>query len=212
MQFGEFELDQAGRQLLRGGRRLHLSPKALALLGLLVERRPAALSKAEIRDRIWPRTFVADSNLTSLVNEVRTALGDDAREPRFLRTVFGFGYSFCGEVAERAPRGCRCRLYYDGREIALAEGETILGRAEDVGAVIDAASVSRRHARIDVRSGRATIEDLGSKNGTFVRDERLVGPRALEDGDEIRLGYAPLTFRGLRTAAESTRTASRSRR
>jgi len=212
MRFGEFELDQAGRQLLRGGRPLHVSPKALALLELLVERRPAALSKAEIRDRIWPRTFVADSNLTSLVNEVRTALGDDAREPRFVRTVFGFGYAFCGDVAERSPRASRCRLYYDGRELALAEGETIIGRADDATALVDAASVSRYHARIRVRAGHATIEDLESKNGTFVRDERLAGPCELQDGDEIRLGHVPLTFRVLRTAAESTRSATRSRK
>jgi DNA-binding winged helix-turn-helix (wHTH) protein len=212
MRFGDFEIDKARRQLRRGGRPLHVSPKGLALLELLVERRPAALSKAEIRDHIWPRTFVADSNLTSLVNEVRTALGDDPREPLFLRTVFGFGYAFCGRVAEQPASGHRCRLYSDEREIALAAGATTLGRADDVTALVDGPSVSRYHARIEVRDGRATIEDLGSKNGTFVGDERLAGPRVLADGDVIRLGHVPLTFRVLRTAADSTRSSARSRR
>jgi DNA-binding winged helix-turn-helix (wHTH) protein len=215
LRFGEFELDPASRQLRCSGRPLHLSPKAFALLEMLLQRRPAALSKADIRDRVWPRTFVSDSNLTSLVTELRTALGDDAREPRFVRTVYGFGYAFCGEVAEREggrpPAGDRCRLYYDGREIALPEGEITLGRADDVAALIDAASVSRRHARIRVREGRATLEDLGSKNGTFVGGERLLAPRELKDGDEIRLGHIPLTFRILGTAA-STRTDTRTRR
>ncbi len=216
MRFGEFELDQSGRQLLRNGRQLRLSPKAFALLDLLLDRRPAALSKAEIRDRVWPRTFVADSNLTSLVTDLRTVLGDDARRPRFLRTVYGFGYAFCGEVGRPpgpSPRATgRCRLYGDGREIALVDGEVILGRGDDADVLVDAASVSRRHARIRVRDGRATLEDLGSKNGTSVQGESLVEPRELRDGDEIRLGYVPLTFKVLRTAAESTRTATRSRR
>ena len=214
MRFDEFELDVAGRQLLRGGRPLPLGPKALALLELLLQRRPAALSKAEIRDHVWPRTFVSDSNLTSLVTELRTCLGDEARNPRFVRTVYGFGYAFCGAVEETAggarPAPVRFRLYYDGREIALPEGESTLGRADDVTALVDAASVSRRHARIRVREGRATLEDLGSKNGTFVRGERLLASRELRDGDEIRLGHVPLTFRVLGTAA-STRTDTRVR-
>lgn len=216
MRFGEFELDQAGRRLLRDGSPLHLSVKAFALLELLLQRRPVALSKAEIRDRVWPRTFVSDSSLTSLVTELRTALGDDARNPRFVRTIYGFGYAFCGEVTESAggPRSAavRCRLYYDGREIALLDGESILGRADDVTALIDAASVSRRHARMCVRAGQATLEDLGSKNGTFVRGERLNAPRELKDGDEIRLGHVPITFRILRTTADSTRTDTRTPR
>ena len=216
MRFGEFELDQPGRQLLREGRPLRLSPKALALLGVLIERRPAALSKSEIRDRVWPQTFVADSNLTSLVTELRTALRDDARRPRFLRTVYGFGYAFCGELTEpagghRRPAS-RYRLYGDGREIALAEGETVLGRADDADVLVDAASVSRRHAQIHVRDGRVTLKDLGSKNGTYLQGEMLSEPSELSDGDEIRLGYVPFTLRVLRTGAESTRTADRSRK
>ena len=213
MRFGEFELDRAGRQLLRDGQPLCLTPKAFALLDLLLERRPAAVPKAEIRDRVWPGTFVADSNLTSLVTELRGALGDDPRKPRFLRTVYGFGYAFCGHASGASRREAgRCRLYGDGREITVAEGEAVLGRGDDVDVLVDASSVSRRHARIRVRDGRATLEDLRSKNGTFVRGERLVGPRDLADGDEIRLGHVPFTFRVLRAAAESTRTAARSPR
>jgi hypothetical protein len=107
MRFGEFELDQPGRQLLRDGRPLRLSPKALALLDVLLERRPAALSKAEIRDRVWPRTFVADSNLSSLVTELRTALRDDARKPRFLRTTASATPSAERLPNPRAATGCR---------------------------------------------------------------------------------------------------------
>ena len=100
--FGDFELDQERRQLLRSGEPVPLEPKAYELLSLLVERRPRALSRAQIRDIVWPRTFVSESTLAVVVNGIRQALADDARTPRFIRTVHGFGYAFCGEAREVA--------------------------------------------------------------------------------------------------------------
>lgn len=96
--FGDFELDQERRQLLRAGEPVPLEPKAYELLSLLLERRPRALSRAQIRDVVWPQTFVSESTLAVVVNGIRQALGDDARHPRFIRTVHGFGYAFCGEA------------------------------------------------------------------------------------------------------------------
>ncbi len=100
--FGDFELDQERRQLLRSGEPVPLEPKAYELLSLLLERRPRALSRAQIRDVVWPQTFVSESTLAVVVNGIRQALGDDARHPRFIRTVHGFGYAFCGEAREAA--------------------------------------------------------------------------------------------------------------
>jgi hypothetical protein len=79
-------------------------------------------------------------------------------------------------------------LMFDGREWLLAEGEHVLGREEGVSVRIDAHGVSRHHARVVVRGGRSTIEDLGSKNGTFCGDDRIGSPRLLKDGDVIALG------------------------
>ena len=98
--FGDFELDQERRQLLRSGEPVPLEPKAYELLSVLLERRPRALSRAQIRDVVWPQTFVSESTLAVVVNGIRQALDDDARHPRFIRTVHGFGYAFCGEVRE----------------------------------------------------------------------------------------------------------------
>jgi predicted ATPase/DNA-binding winged helix-turn-helix (wHTH) protein len=92
--FGDFVLDLDARELVRAGTPVSLSPKALQLLGLLVERRAKALSKAELQDRLWPGTFVVEKNLTNLVSEIREALGDDPVHPRFIRTVHRFGYAF----------------------------------------------------------------------------------------------------------------------
>jgi Tol biopolymer transport system component/DNA-binding winged helix-turn-helix (wHTH) protein len=98
--FRDFALDQERRQLLRSGQPVPLEPKAYELLSLLLERRPRALSRAQIRDVIWPRTFVSESTLAVVVNGIRQALDDDARNPRFIRTVHGFGYAFCGDARE----------------------------------------------------------------------------------------------------------------
>jgi hypothetical protein len=78
--------------------------KAYEVLLLLVERRPRALWRAQIRDVVWPGVFVSESTLGVVVNSVRQALGDDARQPRFVRTVHGFGYAFCGEALD-SPDG-----------------------------------------------------------------------------------------------------------
>jgi non-specific serine/threonine protein kinase len=92
--FGDFVLDLEARQLVRSGTPAAISPKALQLLGILVESHPRALSKTELQDRLWPGTFVVDKNLTNLVSEIREALGDDPANPRFIRTVHRFGYAF----------------------------------------------------------------------------------------------------------------------
>jgi pSer/pThr/pTyr-binding forkhead associated (FHA) protein len=86
-------------------------------------------------------------------------------------------------------------LIGDGREIALREGETIIGRDHLAGIRIPSESISRQHARIVVSESAATLEDLGSKNGTYLRGERIGESKALEDGDSIRLGSVTLTLR-----------------
>ncbi len=137
-----------------------------------------------------------------MVGEIRAALDDDAGSPRFLRTVHGVGYAFCGEAREEqtagspAPTGrLSYRLLFNDREIALRPGENLLGRVDEGVLWIDSPSVSRRHARIRVEGGQAVLEDLGSKNGTYWRGQRISAPVLLSDGDEIRLGKVDLTLR-----------------
>jgi hypothetical protein len=195
---------------------VHVSPKGFQFLELLLENRPRALSKNEIHEKLWPGTFVSDGTLTSLLAEIRSAIGDDAHQPRFVRTVHRFGYAFSGpaeeEPATTSRKGSRpqfvYRLFWGPREIALEEGATILGRDPGAGLFLDHKSVSRRHARITISGDKATVEDLGSKNGTCLRGERIGPPGALSDGDEIRIGSVDLTFRVFALSG-STETASR---
>jgi DNA-binding winged helix-turn-helix (wHTH) protein len=206
--FGDLTLDTDTRQVRRGAVAVHISPKAFELLTALVDVRPRALSKADLHERLWPNTYVTESNLAGLVAEIRRAIGDDARTPRFVRTVQRFGYAFAGDLSPEASTSktaVKCWLVYGDRHWSLPDGEHVIGRGQEPDA-IDSETVSRRHARILVSAGSATIEDLTSKNGTFVGNEPVASARALKDGDEIRLGSVRLTFRAT-SAGPSTRTA-----
>jgi pSer/pThr/pTyr-binding forkhead associated (FHA) protein len=81
----------------------------------------------------------------------------------------------------------------------------VLGRDRDLELCIDSPSVSRRHAMIKVAGAQAILEDLGSKNGTFVSDRAVSAPVPLSDGDVIRLGSIEVTFT-IVSARSSTRT------
>jgi DNA-binding winged helix-turn-helix (wHTH) protein len=219
LRFGDLTFDPDARQLLRGREEIHLSPKAFDLLRKLIDHRPRALSKNELHQHLWPATFVSEANLASLIAEIREALGDVARQPRFIRTVHRFGYAFSGQaLQERVTRvgtdsrlGHRdpdgeparfCWLVKDGKRVSLVPGENILGRDPD-GIRIDSPTVSRRHARISVSASSASVEDLDSKNGTYVGSTPVTTAVALKDGDEIRIGAVVLRFRmasGSRTA------------
>ena len=209
VRFGEFTVDTESRQLRQDGTERHLSPKAFEFLCLLLEHRPRALSKAELHGRLWPSTFVSDATLTSLVAEVRNALGEKAGAGRFIRTVHRYGYAFSGmaEDSRKPSRDARvrCWIVWDSGQVALHDGEHLLGRDADVAVWLDSPTVSRHHARIRISGCDVTIEDLGSKNGTLLRGERLITPSPLTDGDEIRLGSVPLKFRMV-SASGSTQT------
>src|SRR4029453_2467078 len=96
--------DNSVRELSRAGGAGHLPPHAVQLLQLLLSRRPRGVARAEICDALWPAPAVGASSLARVVVGLRSAMGDDARRPRLLRTVHGFGYSFSGEtLLEAAP-------------------------------------------------------------------------------------------------------------
>jgi len=198
--FGDFVLDSNTRRLLCRDEECRLSPKAFELLLLLVSNSARALSKNDLHQHLWPSTFVVDTNLAGLIAEIRLALGDSADDPRYIRTMHRFGYWFIGRVEQDdAPRprssAVRYWLFWESRQVALVDGDNLLGRAREAEVWIDATGVSRHHARIHLDGEQAAIEDLGSKNGTFVGGRKVTGSTPLTDGDQIRLGSVVLTFR-----------------
>ena len=198
---GDFALDSDTRQLLRGGEEVHLSPKAFELLCTLIEARPKALSKDRLQTMLWPSTFVTEGNLSVLVTEIRHALEDDVRAPRFIRTVQRFGYAFLGEAGDASvasafgTAGSGHWLVWGRQTLELPEGEVIVGRDPHSQVHLDVHGVSRRHARLRVSANQVTIEDLGSKNGTLKHDEPIAGVVLLQDNDRLQFGPLAVVYR-----------------
>jgi DNA-binding winged helix-turn-helix (wHTH) protein len=201
-QFDRFTIDSESRQLTGDGISIHLSPKAFDLLCLLIGARPNALAKDELHARIWPGVFVVDANLSVLVAEIRRALGDAAHVPKFIRTVHRHGYAFCAEATDlrpgsagRAESAPRAWLVWKERVLLLGEGENVIGRDPGCNVWLDVPGVSRRHARVVVSGDAVAVEDLGSKNGTFVADSPVLASRPLHDGEMLHIGPVEVEFR-----------------
>jgi DNA-binding winged helix-turn-helix (wHTH) protein len=208
--FDGFAIDSETRQLTRGGDEIHLSPKAFAVLCALIEKRPNVVPKADLFGQIWPDVFVVEGNLNVLVGEIRRALGDDPQEPRFIRTVHGVGYAFCGKAADvpsGVAAGARFWLTWKTQTFALADGESIIGRDPRSQVWLEHDGVSRRHAQIRIggEADRPTLTDLGSTNGTSVNGKRVDGPTPLADGDVIKVGSVSVKFREWTDGSSRTR-------
>jgi pSer/pThr/pTyr-binding forkhead associated (FHA) protein len=125
--------------------------------------------------------------------------------------VHRFGYAFDGDAVDEPPQPRsaqqkrRCWIVWEHGQVALDEGVHLIGRDGDVAVWLESATISRHHACIRVTAGSITIEDLGSKNGTFVHGRRVDTPVALADSDGIRLGSMEVTVRLL---GEGTTTAT----
>lgn len=198
--FGDCELDPGRRILLRHGRPTPLSPKAFQLLELLVDRRPEAVAKSELLEHLWAEVFVSDASLHNLVAEVRAALGDNPRAARYIRTVPRFGYAFQAEARPAAndipsAQSSGPRLVSGNREWVLGEGSNLVGRDRGCSVHIDSPTLSRRHARIVIDGVGARLEDLGSKNGTYLNRRPVTRPVVLNDGDRIQVGSVEMTYR-----------------
>jgi DNA-binding winged helix-turn-helix (wHTH) protein len=194
VQFGPFRLDASSRQLLKNDVPVRLTPKAFDLLCALVTHRPRAVSKTELVEAVWPGLFVADEGLPRLINEIRIALEDVARPNVWVRTVHGFGYAFAGSIATDHAEPERYMVTYMKSDIPLGDGQHLIGRDPAAAVRLMASVVSRRHARIVISGQSARIEDLDSKNGTYVGEARLTSPRELRSGDIIRIGNITFAF------------------
>ena len=200
VRFGDCRLDLEARTLSRNGRDVHLLPKPFELLRILIDARPRPISKSELIERVWPGRFMSDASLTRAVNQVRAAVGDMTRDGGIIRTVHGYGYAFAADIVdERIPTGeasprQTCWIVMGRRSFPLPEGEHIVGREPNASIWLDSPRVSRRHARLVVRGERAVVEDLASKNGTFVQGVRIRGPVTVDPGDRIQVGPFALTF------------------
>jgi DNA-binding winged helix-turn-helix (wHTH) protein len=192
-----FSCDPLRRRLAAtDGTVLHLTPKAFDLLLYLMTEAPRVVRKTELHAHLWPGTFVTDAALTSLVKELRRVLHRPNPGAALIKTAHGIGYAFEGTIRKAVlpATGGHWLVGPRGR-VELQSGEHTIGRDPDSEVRLDEVDVSRRHARICIDGALATIEDLGSKNGTFVGTTRVLGRMPLRDGDIIRAAGACLTYR-----------------
>ena len=103
LSFGRYRLEPRGG-LMFGSREVRLTPKALALLSFLAERPGEVVTKEELFGAVWPNTTVGDAALVTCIQEVRKALRDNARRPRYIETLHRRGYRFIGGNASSTAR------------------------------------------------------------------------------------------------------------
>jgi DNA-binding winged helix-turn-helix (wHTH) protein len=201
--FGSFSIDTDSRRLDREGRELHLTPKAFDLLVLLMDASPKVVSKRDLHARLWPDSFVADATLVGLVKEIRRVLEQRGAAP--IRTYHRVGYAFSDaiETGRFAKADDTCWLVRGRERLALREGENLIGRDPASAIWLDVSGVSRRHARLIVAGTSATLEDLGSKNGTLRGTERVTKAIALRDGDRLQIAGVSLVFRATDSTAST---------
>lgn len=192
--FGDFTFHCGSRLLTQNGVERHLSPKAQELLRLLLMAWPSAQSRKDLYDALWPSTFVCETNMAGVVSELRKALDDDARTAHYIRTVHGYGYAFCGEVTAWDPRAFQAAtLFCEGESFPLYAGENSVGRAQDCRVLLRHSTVSRHHALIMIEEDEIRVQDLDSKNGTFVDGQKIRSARVTPK-NQIAFGYHVATI------------------
>jgi len=190
---GLWQVDPAACELSDDGTVIRLRPKVMELLAAFARNPGEVLSKHCLLDMVWADVTVGDASLTVAVGELRDALGDNPDKPEYIETIPRRGYRLIAPVSSNEAGqvkagGSRFWLTGAGLELVLRQGENLIGRAPDAHVRIESPKVSRNHARIMVDGDAAVVEDLGSKNGTFIGDARVDGPTPLAHGDQLRLG------------------------
>lgn len=189
-------------RISREDRAVRLRPRAMDVLACLAAAAGKLASKRDLIDAVWRTEYVSDHALTQVIAELRTALEDDARNPAYIENVPRRGYRLMASVtpvassvpAAREP-SVPFRLQGEGGDHPLNQGPNLIGRTADADIRIDRTAVSRAHARIVVDGTTATIEDLGSKNGTYLNGARLEQPAVLTNGDDIWIGRSVARLR-----------------
>jgi len=214
LRFGEFELDLAAYALWRGSERVRLQRIPMELLTQLVRARGSLVDRVQIQEALWGAEVFVDQEaaINTAIRKLRKALGDEPDRPRFIETVVGKGYRFVAPVHDGGSETAvvarlsfpKYVVRYAGEEFALTEGENLVGRDPDARVYVDHPSVSRRHALIRIGANQARIEDLQSRNGTFVDGRRVEQPTELRHEAIIATGPVTLTFHAI-TAPPSTK-------
>src|SRR5262245_10894903 len=126
--FHPFRLDVANQRLWRENEAVPLTLKAFAVLRCLVDRAGQLVTKEELLEAVWPGTFVTDAVLKVRIGELRKALGDEARVPRFIETAQRRGYRFVAPVTLTPAAGVNEQVAFD----VDSQSPLVVGRADEL--------------------------------------------------------------------------------
>ena len=179
--FDKFVVDQNDERLIGPDGPVHLGNKAFRVLGALIAQEGRLLTKDALFDDVWDGTTVGEAALTSVIKELRRALGDDPKQPRFIESVYGRGYRFIGIPtalpyssgnAHNEPVRSQPAVFVAPTGILPSSG-TLIGRtdeiatldalltAERVVSIVGAGGVGKTTTAIEIGRGRRTVYDDG---------------------------------------------------
>ena len=207
---GDWSFDEAAGELRRGAERRRLEDRAARTLALLCRRRGEVVSQAEIAAQVWNGRTVSPNSLPVVIADLRRALDDDARSPRFIETVAKRGYRLLPETTDARPapspgKVLRSRLFVIGFLLLLAITGYGAWRfastpppAEVVVIVPDVANETGRAAYAPLASAVSELvsADLARARVDFVRDRPGSRPEAAGDGRRIRLSGKLILWTG----------------
>lgn len=217
VQVGEWRVEPDRNLIRRGDEAIRMDPRALDVLVYLAREAPRTVPADELLNRFWAGRVVESSTVHRVISRIRTSLGDQAKDARYIETVPKRGYRMVATVSvdEPAtprpapslptktefldlPRATASLTEESGvlnlGRIPVTKGRCTIGRGEDNDLPLADGSISHRHARLALGTAGWRIEDLGSTNGLYVNDAYL-SEAALADGDLIQLGRVKLRFR-----------------
>ena len=168
--FDRFSLDLVNECLWRGSEEIKIRPKAFAVLNYLLNRSGQLVTKEELLNAVWPETFVGDAVLKVTVRQLREALDDDPKSPRYIETSHRRGYRFIGEIAAEADERHTETTVYQ----AAAAQRILPAHSRFIPAWSDASRLSA-NATLACRMLR------GERQIVFVTGEAGIGKTALVD-------------------------------
>ena len=174
--FGPFRLDTEDGCLWRDTEPLLLRPKAFEMLAHLVRHAGELVTKKALLAAVWPDTTVTDSVLTATMSEVRRALGETVREPRFIATMHRRGYRFIAPIESLAPsmEAATPCASLDADEPAACQFDAM--------APVAAAMLIDREAELDLLHQRLSAAREGRRQLVLVTGETGIGKTTLVDG------------------------------
>ncbi|MEL7448655.1 MAG: winged helix-turn-helix domain-containing protein [Pseudomonadota bacterium] len=191
---GDWLIDAPGNALSRGGETVRLSPKAMEVLLLLVEHQGQVVSRAQLLESVWPGRVVVEESVTQAISELRKALGDRGRPPKYIQTIPKTGYRLVPPVAVPTPSGgeapkkevCLAVLPFEDLSERRDQGYFCEGMADElIGGLsqISGIKVMSRTASFRLRHSDADAVEIALRMGV----SHLVEGSVRRQGEQLRV-------------------------